>query len=288
VKNRSQCPLNAECPSSLQVVPSRYQLYKSYSSLNLGDIGPPTYGESMKWHRKRQRNPAMEVRMHPRRGESRFKVPFTALILTLLVLGALLTNSHVASLSSELIKRFGFAPRDLVTLQWVRVVTSVFLTAGGIDFWVALVLVAAFVGAAEMLWGTAAAALTFWAAHVLTVVVTFALSLPLHVSGVALWSLVYLTRDIGPSAGYVGCLGLAVAALSRTPPQRRLRVLLVVAIGTGLLAALVLEIGSRPIEGAEVSADIAHLVAFPTGLLAARLIQARRRAAGTTLSRERT
>ena len=68
--------------------------------------------------------------------------------------------------------------------------------------------------------------------------------------------------DVGPSAGYYGCLGVAIAGL-----QTKRRTALTVVIVVVLTARLTWSTMHLPDEGRMMSADLAHLVAFPMGLL---------------------
>lgn len=210
------------------------------------------------------------------------RLPFTGAMVVLLLFAGLLTNSHVTQLQAELVHRFGFAPRDLVSFEWVRLVTSVFFTQGGASSWIAAILVTLFAGMAEVAWGTVPAAIAFWGAHAVAVLVTAAVALPLHLAGDELATLVYVTRDVGPSAGYLGCLGLVVYALNV-----RYRPWVSIVLGAGLIGALALAFVSRPVQVVDVSASLAHVVAFPTGLAAARAIQASGAGRKTVPKRER-
>ena len=70
----------------------------------------------------------------------------------------------------------------------------------------------------------------------------------------------FIERDVGPSAGYLGCLGLWCAALPRT--KSRVAVLAVV----GVVFATTQLPGPVGISvEAKASADLAHLIAVPAG-----------------------
>jgi hypothetical protein len=75
-------------------------------------------------------------------------------------------------------------------------------------------------------------------------------------------SLLWEVKDVGPSAGYYGCLGLAIAGLS---PGLRLSVF--AAIMVVLMSRLAWSPFHLPENGHVMSADIAHLIAFPLGAL---------------------
>jgi hypothetical protein len=190
------------------------------------------------------------------------RLPFTLITVALLILVAVLTNSHVGDLPREWFNRLAFAPRDLLLIEWPRLIASALVTSGGVAFWAGLGFVAMTTGAAEWMTGTRRAALTFWGVHLVTLLVeSLLIALPLHTLGFELGTALYLARDVGPSAGAFGCLGLACARLPR-PWQW---------VGGGLvLAALVTVFVFAVITGQRavaVSADLAHLLAFPFGWL---------------------
>jgi hypothetical protein len=202
------------------------------------------------------------------------RVPFTLISLVMLGLVAVLTNSHVGELSREWFNRLAFAPRDLSVIEWPRVITSALVTRGGGAFWLVLGVVALTTGVAEWLAGTRRAALTFWGVHLTTVLVeSLLIAVPLHTLGFSLGTALYLARDVGPSAGSFGCLGLACARLPR--PWRWAGGGLVLA---GLVTVFLVAAVTRQ-DGMIVSADLAHLLAFPLGWLSS--LTGRRRGAST-------
>jgi hypothetical protein len=207
--------------------------------------------------------------MHPRWPGARQivrRLPFTLISLAVLGLVALLTNSHVGDLPREWFNRLAFAPRDLWLIHWERLITSAPVTGGGGAFWQALGLVALTVGAAEWLAGTRRAALTFWGVHLATLLVqSLLIVVPLHTLGSSLGTALYLARDVGPSAGSFGCLGLACARLPR--PWRWASGGLVLA---GLATVFLLAVFTGQ-DAVVVSFDMAHLLAFPLGWLSSTL-----------------
>jgi len=196
---------------------------------------------------------------------SRF--PFTLTMITLLGLTALWTNTHAAAISAEWLDRLGFAPLDLLALDLGRLLTSALVTSGGRIFWEALGMVAFAVGLSEWLTGSRRAALTFWGVHLSTLLIeSLFVALPLHWAGTTFGSLIALTRDIGPSAGYFGALGLVSAHL-KSPWN--------LVSGGAILLALeiaLLHVNGTNTLGLEVSADIAHIIAFPLGWYSSRLV----------------
>jgi len=196
------------------------------------------------------------------------RFPFTLTMLVLLGLTAILTNTQVATISAEWLDRLGFAPIDLLTLNLGRLFTSALVTSGGRIFWEALGMVAFAVGLSEWLTGPRRAALTFWGVHLSTLVLeSLFIALPLHWAGITLGSLVALSRDVGPSAGYFGALGLVSAHMKH--PWNLISGGL---IFIGLQLALLHVSGSNSL-GMEVSADLAHLIAFPLGWYSSKILE---------------
>lgn len=185
---------------------------------------------------------------------------FTLTTLALLILAAIVTDTADGSRFAAALAQTGIAPRDVVALRVFRAVYSTLLTSGGWELALALVAVAAFVGGLERRAGVVVAAATFWGAHLAALLAHTAIAWALHTSGNPLGTAVYLARDVGPSAGYVGCLG-ALVAMTRSV---RLRVTLASAIWVGFAALLAADVVTG---GAirDVSADLAHLIAFGLG-----------------------
>ncbi len=188
--------------------------------------------------------------------------PFTAATCGLICLAGLLTLTATGQdITQRAMHQFGWAPRDLIALDVGRAVFSALVTNGGVVFWTALALTALFVGAAEHFAGALAAAVTFWGSHLATLALMLVVSLPLHLSGDSLGTLVYASRDVGPSAGYVGCLAMALVCSGW-----RWRWWAVGAIAAGLASALVLSLTAVPADSLDVSANLAHVIAFPVGI----------------------
>jgi hypothetical protein len=195
------------------------------------------------------------------------RFPFTLTMLALLGLTAIWTGTHTAAISANWLDRLGFAPLDLLALDLGRLFTSALVTSGGRVFWEALAMVAFAVGLSEWLTGTRRVALTFWGVHLSTLVFeSLVFALPMHWIGMTLGSLVALSRDVGPSAGYFGALGLVSAHL-RYPWN----LISGGVIFIGLQIVLLHVSGGNDL-GMEVSADLAHLIAFPLGWYSIRLV----------------
>ncbi|MBX3050463.1 MAG: hypothetical protein KF753_03245 [Caldilineaceae bacterium] len=196
-----------------------------------------------------------------------FQLPFTLLLLLILATVAVLTNSHASDLSARWQGRLGVSARDIWRARWPRIFTAALVTKGGWVFGEALVMSALAVGVAEWMTSARRAAATFWGVHLLTFLAEAILIIwPLHRLGRKTSTALAATRDVGPSAGYFGALGLIVARLAR--PWRALA-------GTAIFAILVAAffVPVRPDGSGQTQAepklfaDLAHLIAFPLGWL---------------------
>jgi hypothetical protein len=196
------------------------------------------------------------------------RIPFTLCMLSILLVVAGWTNSYFQELTRAWLSRLGFAPRDLWLLRWWRLVLSALVTSGGITFWSGLVMVALTSSVAEWMTGTWRALLAFWGVHLATLVLeALIFTLPLHQLGFTQAHGLFFSRDVGPSAGYMGSLGYITIFLPRSWRW------------AGFGAAMIFLIGSFFLPGRagvspaiELSDNMAHIIAFPLGLLTASLV----------------
>lgn len=198
------------------------------------------------------------------------RLPFTVFTLLVVALAALASRTFAGPLEADVVGRFGFAPADLVALQWWRAVTSVFLTADPAALWSAAALLAVALGVAEALLGTRRVAVAFWGAHLGTLLVMLGAATALSAAGVGLGSLLYSVRDVGPSAGYVGCIAALLVAL-----PAKWRRWAVSGLGLLLSAVLAVSLTRVPVAPMALSADFAHLTAFVVGTAGGLLYHAR-------------
>src|SRR5262245_11281555 len=82
------------------------------------------------------------------------KFPFTVTMTVVVAAVGLATATHLDRLEPDLMKRFGFAPLHLPKGEWIRLVTSAFLTLGGWSFYRSLAMLAVCLGLAERRAGT--------------------------------------------------------------------------------------------------------------------------------------
>ncbi|MDB4664654.1 rhomboid family intramembrane serine protease [bacterium] len=181
---------------------------------------------------------------------------------TVVLLGfALCSESSWQPLDETWRDWIGFAPTNLLDFQWQRLLTSLLLTAGGWRFAASLVMLAACVGLTERCYGTPATIKLFLTSHLL-VLITISVTVLVLATNVSSPSILALAkgRDIGPSAGYYGCLGAIL--MSSQSLGKRLCILCVLSI---LLVRLTISTAGLPEDASVVSADIAHLLALPLG-----------------------
>lgn len=118
------------------------------------------------------------------------------------------------------------------------------------------------VGLAEWLAGSIRTLFTFWGIHLVTLLAeSWLIAWPLHQWGDTEARMLAYARDVGPSAGYFACLGLACALL-----HGKWRWSAGI-IWVGLLIALFLPASSIEEQAVKLSADLAHLIAFSLGWL---------------------
>ena len=195
------------------------------------------------------------------------RIPFTLVMLVLLGIGALVTNTTFESITHHWLQRTGFAPNDLCYWRIERMVTSALVTSGGKVFWEAIFFVAFAVGLAEWLTGSKRAFATFWGMHLLALVLSsLIISLAVHQLRAFGVEASEVARDVGPSAGYFACLGLVSAKMKH--PWNLINGITLFAI---FLTAILLPAGAGESAAIKFSADLAHMLAFPLGWLSARI-----------------
>lgn len=184
------------------------------------------------------------------------RVPFTLALLALIILAGLLNGAYRGAIDPAWFERVGYAPRDLWHLRLDRVLSSALFTERPRGFYQALWLIALGVGGVEWRFGTSSAFGCFWGLHTLAVV---AEALILGAAS-ALTSVATLTsvRDIGPSAGYFGCLAVLFGTLPG--PRRWLNPVFLVSLSVTLIWSLVV-----PTEPAVLNANLAHVVTYALG-----------------------
>ena len=188
------------------------------------------------------------------------RLRFTLVMLLLLSIIAVWSETHSARLVPALLARFGFSVADFWSWRWERLITSALITHGARAFWGALLMIGVAVGRAEWQTGTRRTFLLFWGAHLLTLLLLALVAAPLNQLNIGGFALDATVRDVGPSAGYMACLGLAIATFPH--PWHRIGALCV------LVALIVMLFVSPQVDldpTVKLFADLAHLIAFPLG-----------------------
>ncbi len=196
------------------------------------------------------------------------RFPFTIAMVVVVAAIGWATATHLARLEPGLLKRFGFAPVHLPNGDLARLFTSAFLTLGGSMFYRSLTMLALCLGITEMRVGTWRTILTFWSVHLTTLIlVSLILAFPLGAFDAVWRKLLAAEHDVGPSAGYYGCLGLAC---QKWPGKSRQWLYAIV--GTALLVRLVYGALAVRSLSSPLGADIAHLIAFLLGIAVGRFV----------------
>ncbi|HEX5479149.1 MAG TPA: hypothetical protein VFY79_05460 [Dehalococcoidia bacterium] len=194
-------------------------------------------------------------------------LPFTLVSIAGFAAQAVRTNTALSQAPQRVLDRVGFAPKDLLVFGWSRLINSAIVTHGAMEFWLAVAMIVFVIGAVELLTGSLRAVVTFWGVHIATLLIeSLLIALPLALAGVAEGRNLSDVRDVGPSAGYLGVLGLLCALL-----PRRWSVASSVAV-MAVLAVLTVAPVFDPDETVRLSAGIAHLIAFPLGYASAVLL----------------
>ncbi len=200
------------------------------------------------------------------------RFPFTvAMLLSLAVVGVYL-RSHVGLLDADVHRRVGFSTGHLLAGQFHRLFGSLLFTAGGWRFYASLGMLTVSVGWAESAFGTVRTMLTFFGAHLATsLILGLVVAIPLTLVGSPWGKLLFYASDVGPSAGYYGCLGLAMTTLSREKRYYVVVVLIVLLVRLGQAAV------TLPEQGRALSANLAHLIAFLLAIATASWLRLRQR-----------
>lgn len=182
-----------------------------------------------------------------------------------LTLFALWSDSYSDSLNPLWRRSLGFAPVSLVDLNWHQTLTSLVVTAGERHFLQSMAMLTIAVGFCEYVHGTSAAIKVFFTSHLFVIVgLSLLVVLPAHYAGSDWGTALATQQDVGPSAGYYGCLGAGFASMKSG--RRRLAMSVTLMI---LLVRLVNSVSQLPDLASIASADLSHLVALPLGFLLA-------------------
>jgi len=191
---------------------------------------------------------------------------FTAMLVLTTTVFALWTDSCGAKLSPSWRQWLGFAPINIIDLQWQQSLTSLVVTAGEWKFLQSILMLTLAVGFCEAVYGTWLTVKLFFASHLVVVLaLSLLIVLPAHYAGTQWGTALAMHHDVGPSAGYYGCLGAALASVST-----RWRASIMATLLCVLIARLAISFSNLPNHAGVVSADLSHLMALPLGFVAAR------------------
>ena len=190
----------------------------------------------------------------------------TIVLLVIMCFAGIMSGSSSKALGAIWYQEWGSSPAELQQGHWLELFGSMAFTTGGLSFYFSVIMLAICVGTAEIQFGFTRTLTTFFGVHVVTLVVIatgITIATQLQIS----WGeTLYNVMDVGPSAGYYGCLGLVIG--SRKPTVRRLALIVIMGV---LAARLAWSAFYLPENGRMLSADVAHAIAFPLGLYSARL-----------------
>lgn len=202
------------------------------------------------------------------------RLPLTLLLFALILGLGIMANAHLGELDTWIHRRVGYSTRLLFEGEAHRILVSLLFTAGGVAFYQSLAMLAWIVGWTEWHYGTRLTAWVFFGVHVTTIIImSLLIAWPLASIGAAHGQVLFSERDVGPSAGYYGCLGFSVAMITQRSWRQRLM------SAVGLILVLRLGWSSWQLEqtsGGAFSADLAHTIAFPLGALLSNAWKRRR------------
>lgn len=191
----------------------------------------------------------------------RWILPFTTLLLLAILAASFFTHNADGQLDGDVAQQVGHAPRHWWAGELVRLVTSIPFTADRWHLAAALVMTTLCVGSCERLRGPLVTAGLFLASHCATLA-ALAVCLYLGHALIATHASRQLLNisDVGPSAGYYGCLGTVLFEIKRKP---------VVIFSYLIVAYLSLRVVASSIGPTYYphlfQTDLAHLIAFLLG-----------------------
>ena len=191
------------------------------------------------------------------------KLKLTMFLIVTVVLCSAATIGSNGSLHPDNVSSLGLAPRHLASGELLRVMTSVVLTHDARHLIAAVVMIFLAVGWCERTLGSKIVMWTFCLSH-LTSVLVFAVGV-----GMLHWmqlgqtfSTLYSLHDVGPSAGYYGCLSRTILA-SNLQNQRIWTIGLFALLGVRTFVSFL----QMPSSQITFSADLVHLIAASVGIV---------------------
>ena len=186
------------------------------------------------------------------------RLGFTAFLLTLVIATGIATGAAWHRLPHEIADRVAFAPIDLRTGSWHRLLTSLAFAGGPAAFWKVLALIAIACGGHEWRTGWRATAVGFTFVQLATLLAVSAVVLDATAMGQPWATRVADTYDVGPSVGCYGCFGMLLGEVSS-----RWRAALVG--GYLIVTALNLSLHLRAFDPVQLASDGEHALAILVG-----------------------
>ena len=180
------------------------------------------------------------------------RLPFTLLMLAIMLIVGLLLGSYHVDLSDGPYTRWGIGYPNLVAGKWYTFVTSVFVTRRPFMLYGLMTYVAVVVGYYEWRTGSLSAILVFWFTNFAADLLALGTALLLTSIGNATGEALLLTNDAGASGGTTGVAGALVHQLPK--PYRM-----------WILGGMLLFILVKPFFFLDPASDIAHFFAFFLG-----------------------
>lgn len=191
--------------------------------------------------------------------------PFTLCLLFALLAASWFAHNHKGQLDETVASEIAHAPRHVVAGKMLRLITSIPFTT---DYWhlvSAVGMTFLCVGSYEFRFGWLRAAICFLVTHCLTLLALAAILYASHtLSNSHTTKQLVQAADVGPSAGYYGCLGATLWSNSRTS----LKLLLGLVLFTLVVRAGV-ACTTNEFQASAFQTDLAHLLAFPIGIATA-------------------
>jgi hypothetical protein len=179
----------------------------------------------------------------------------------LLVMESLVHGTWSGPLAGSVRDLLGHSPFHMANGAWGRILSSLFITGDPIHFFLAFAMILLCVGTLERQSGFWITACSFLVAHLSTLLIQSGILLSIHAWLDQAWTSEWSrTLDVGPSAGYYGCLGVAIFRWKNS--NRRWIAFVVLSI---LLLRWVVTATINP-NGSQFQSDMAHAIAFPFGL----------------------
>ncbi len=186
---------------------------------------------------------------------------FTLSLLLIVLTFGIYNQTHLGPISATTQLEYGHAPAHAMRGDWLRLFTSLVLTGDQWHLMTAIVMITVCVGWLEWLTGPIATLLIFASSHVVTLLVSAVGLIAIDWAiGDQVTRRLVIATDIGPSAGYYGCLGCALFTC-----DFRWRGWIVTVITAILVFRLGASFAQRPIVSSQLQSDLAHLIALGLG-----------------------